>query len=57
MPIPLIVWGVIALGAGGYAMSQTADAAEQSAKLARWVAIGGGLYVSYRALQATGALK
>ena len=34
-----------------------ADLAGNRADLVRWVVIGGGLYVSYRALQATGALK
>ena len=57
MPVPLIVWGVIALGAGGYALGQTADAAEQTAKLAKWGAVAGGVYVSYKALQAAGAIK
>ena len=43
----LFVWGI----------SETGDAAEQAAKLAKWAAIGGGVYVSYKALQAAGAVK
>lgn len=55
-----IIWGGLALAgiAGtGWALSEAGDAAESGAKLARWVAVGGGVYVSYRALKATGALK
>ena len=55
---PLIILGIIGgLGAGGYAMSQTADAAEASAKLVKWAAVAGGVYVSYRAMKTAGVIK
>ncbi len=45
--------------AAGYLFDQAGDAAEQagtaaekSAKLAKWVVIGGGLYVGYEVLRA-----
>ncbi|WP_065331402.1 hypothetical protein [Tritonibacter mobilis] len=55
-----IIWGGIALGGlflGGRAISEAGEAAESAAKLAKWTAAAGALYVSYRALQASGALK
>lgn len=55
-----IIWGGLAvagvLGAG-WAANEAGDAAESGAKLAKWVTVAGGLYVSYRALKASGALK
>lgn len=57
MPVPLIVWGIIGLGAGGYALSKAGEAADSGADLAKWAAVAGGVYVSYRALQAAGAVK
>lgn len=59
MPAPLI-WagiGIVTLLAGGWAANQADDALEDGAKLVKWAAIGGGLYVSYKALKAAGAIK
>ncbi len=55
MAAPLIwIGGALALG---YVLDKTGDAAEGSAKLAKWATIGGGVYVSYAALKSYGALK
>ena len=55
MPAPLIyIAGALAFG---YLFDKAGDAAEGSAKLAKWGAIGGGVYVSYLALKAGGAIK
>lgn len=52
--------GAIALGGlyfGGKAMNEAGQAADGAAKMAKWATAAGGLYVSYRALQAGGVLK
>lgn len=59
MAAPL-VWGAIVLGGlwlGKEALNEAGEAAGQGAKLAKWAAIGGGLYVSYAALKSSGVLK
>lgn len=58
--MPLIVWGVVAVAGTwgvGYAAKETGDAAGQAAKLAKWGAVAGGLYLGYRAAKAGGYLK
>jgi len=66
--IPLWVWitgGAVAVGTtGAIVADQTGDAAEQmgdaaakSAELAKWVVVGGALYVAYRAAKTSGAIK
>lgn len=51
--MPYLAW--IAGGAAlGFVLDRGANAAEQSAKLARWVVIGGAVYV---AAKHTGAVK
>ena len=60
MPIPLIAYGVLAVvgvAGAGWAARETGDALDSATKLTKWVVVGGALYVSYRALQAGGALK
>ncbi|MDX8353661.1 hypothetical protein [Cognatiyoonia sp. IB215182] len=57
MGVHVIIWGIIALGVGGYAASKAGDAAESTTELVKWATIAGGVYVSYRALQASGAIK
>lgn len=69
MAVPLIplIWGGIGL-AGGYLGYKTLDeagqaaeaageAAEKSTDLAKWLVLGGGLYVSYRAMKSAGVIK
>lgn len=53
---PVLIWfgGALALG---YVLDKTGEAAEGSAKLAKWGTIGGGVYVSYAALKSFGVLK
>jgi len=60
MPIPFIVWAGVAISgvaATGWAAREIGDASESTAKLAKWVVIGGTAYASYRALKSAGALK
>ncbi|AUQ50015.1 hypothetical protein PhaeoP83_01742 [Phaeobacter inhibens] len=55
-----IIWGGIVLGGmyfGSKAIDEAGEAAESAAKLAKWATVAGVVYVSYRALQASGALK
>lgn len=59
MPAPLI-WGALALGGifgAGWAARETGEAMDSATRLAKWAVVGGGLYVSYRALKTAGALK
>lgn len=59
MPAP-IVWGglvIAGLYGLGWAAKETGDAAESLSKLTKYGIVAGGLYVSYRALKAGGALK
>jgi len=60
MPAPLITWavlGIVGIGVTGWAASEVDDAAGSSTKLVKWATAAGVVYVSYRALQASGALK
>ena len=55
-----IIWAgmaVAGLWGGGWFAKETGDAITATQKLTKTVVIGGGLYVSYRALQSAGALK
>lgn len=55
-----IIWGgmfVAGVLGAGWAAKQGTDAIDAGARLAKWSAIGGGVYISYRALKASGALK
>jgi hypothetical protein len=55
MVAPLIIWGGI-IGGGaivGWAARETGDALDSAS---RFMLVAGGLYVSYRALKAAGAL-
>lgn len=60
MAAPLIAWGVLAVvgtyGAG-WAMKETGDVVDSATSLTKWCVVAGALYVSYRAMQSTGALK
>ena len=51
--MPLIVWGVIAIG-GLFAVNEIVDsageAAEKSSKLVKWAVIGGVLYYGGKAV-------
>lgn len=60
MPAPFIVYGAIAiagLATAGYAAKSAEGMFAEASKLTRYAVIGGGLYVSYRALKAGGVLK
>ncbi|MEJ5217105.1 hypothetical protein WG622_02540 [Cognatishimia sp. D5M38] len=59
MPAPLI-WGglfVAGLYGFGWAAKETGEAAESMSRLTKYGIVAGGLYVSYRALKSSGALK
>lgn len=57
MPILIpLAWGAAALSTG-WAARQIADPLEETTDLAKWIAIGGAVYVSYRALKSAGAIK
>ncbi len=59
MPAPLIWAGVAVAGfyGFGWAAKETGDAADSLNKLTKTAIVAGGLYVSYRALKTSGALK
>ncbi|QIE44455.1 hypothetical protein G5B38_02325 [Pseudohalocynthiibacter aestuariivivens] len=60
MPVPLIAWailGAVGVGVTGWAAREAGDAADSATKLVKWGTAAGAVYVSYRALQASGALK
>lgn len=55
-----IIYGVLVVGGLfgiGYAADKAGEAAEGSAKLAKWAAIGGAVYLAYRGAKAGGYLK
>jgi hypothetical protein len=59
MVAPLI-WAGVALGGlylGGKALNEVGEAADKTARLAKWSTAGGALYVSYLALKSGGVLK
>ena len=54
-----IIWGALALGgivATGWTARQVDGATDSTAELVKWAAIGGTVYVSYRALKSAGAI-
>lgn len=60
--MPAILW-ILGIGAGAWAIKETGDAVEnagdasaQAAGLARWVVIGGVVYVGYRAARKAGVI-
>lgn len=57
----LFIGGLYVAGSAAKKVGQAADDSDEAignaATLAKWATIGGGLYVSYQALKATGALK
>lgn len=58
--MPLVIWGAVALAgvvATGWTADRLAGAAEEGAKLTRWVVIGGTVYAGYRVAQASGLAK
>lgn len=60
MPLPAIGWVILGIGGlagAGWVARETGDAAEATTELVKWATIAGGVYVSYRALQAAGAIK
>lgn len=60
MVFPVLVWGGVAIAgaaAGGFLFNEAGDAADSATRLVKWGTVAGGLYVSYRALKASGALK
>jgi hypothetical protein len=60
MPIPLIVWGGAALGGlylGSRALDEAGDAADSATRLVKWSVAAGGVYVSFKALEAAGVFK
>jgi len=58
MAFPLIpLFWVAGIATAGWAARQGGDAAESATQLAKWGAVAGAVYVSYRALQSAGALK
>ncbi len=59
MAAPLIWAGAALAGLylTGRAIGEAGDAADSGAEFAKYAAICGGLYVSYRALKSAGVLK
>lgn len=59
MPAPIIWAGVALAGVlgAGWAAREGGEAMDSAARLAKWGAVGGSLYLSYRAMKATGVLK
>jgi hypothetical protein len=60
MPIPLIVWGglaVVGIGATAVAANEVGEASERAGNLVKWATVGGALYVSYRAMKSAGVIK
>lgn len=60
MPVPLIAWGVLGVAAFagvGWASKETGEALDSATRLTKWGVVAGGLYVSYRALKTSGAIK
>lgn len=54
-----IIWGGMAiagLAATAYAAREAGEAADSATRLVQWATVAGGLYVSYRALKASGAI-
>lgn len=54
-----IIWGGVALAgiaASAWAAREAGDAADSATRLVQWGTVAGGLYVSYRALKASGAV-
>lgn len=59
MPVHLI-WGGLAVAGVfglGWAAQETGEAAGELNQLGKTLIVAGGLYVSYRALKSSGALK
>lgn len=60
MPIPIVVWagiGIAGLWGGSRLIDETGQAIDATTRLVTAGALAGGVYVSYRALQAGGVLK
>lgn len=58
--MPVVIWGAIGIGgllAGGYAADKLGDAAEGTAKLAKWGAVAGAVYMGYRLAKSGGYLR
>ena len=55
-----IIWagvGLAVLISGGYTADKVGDALAEMNEGTKLLLVGGGMYISYRALQASGALK
>lgn len=58
MALPLVpLFWIGAAAATGYALDRAGNAGEGAAEALKWGAVAGGVYVSWRALQAGGVLK
>lgn len=57
MGLPLIALAVAGVYGVGWAMKETGDTADSLTQLTKWGIVGGGLFVSYKALKSSGALK
>jgi len=59
--MPILAWyGALAIGgliAGGWAAGKVGDAAQETAKPIKWIVTGGVVYVGYKALKSSGAIK
>ncbi len=57
--MPIIAWGVLGLGGVlgvGWAAKESANTVDAMARLTKWAAVGGGLYLTYSTLKKTGAI-
>jgi hypothetical protein len=59
MPVPLIWAGVALAGVFGvgWAAKEGGEAMDSATRLTKWTVVAGGMYVSYKALQSSGAIK
>lgn len=59
--MPVVVWwgivGIAGLLAANEVVDSAGDAAAKSAGLAKWVAIGGGIYLGYGLAKKAGYIK
>lgn len=59
MPAPLIFWGgavIAGVVASGWAAREGRAAFDSASTATQWAIVAGGLFVSYRALKASGAI-
>lgn len=56
MPLVYIGSAIAGILGAGWALGQASDAMDNSAKLAKWGAVAGSVYLAYAAAKKTGAI-